>query len=135
MEQIMIDKKRLKQYKNWFENLSFFHNNSFVVDHIEFLWDLTNYLGSSFCMYTNNKYNVEANYTKLNKKEILTLAQNFFNMHNIDLNIEELIKNNILILKENIEKETKKIYGTVYDGESNYDANNNKVPPMYKYWY
>ena len=53
----IMEKEKLEQYKNWMCNLSFFNNHSFIIENIENLWQLTNYIEFSFSKYIDDKYN------------------------------------------------------------------------------
>ncbi len=120
----MVSQERLKQYKSWFDNLSFFGNNSFLLDTIEELWALTNYVGSKYQKFCS--YNVkDLKYTTVNKSECLSLVQSYLERHSIELNIHDLLQNDILILLEG-PKEKDNYYSSLKDGSSFYDEQGNK---------
>ena len=80
-----MEKEKLEQYKNWMCNLSFFNDHSFIIDNIENLWQLTNYIGFSFSKYIDDKYKVELDYSSINLEETINLAQDFFKNHNFNV--------------------------------------------------
>ncbi len=123
----IMEKEKLEQYKNWMCNLSFFNYHSFIIDNIENLWQLTNYIGFSFSKYIDDKYKVELDYSSINLDETINLAQDFFKKHNFNVNIKQMIEDKILILNKNVNKETNSYYGTKKDGISDYDENHNKI--------
>ncbi len=125
-QQKMISPKRIEQYKKWFDNLSFFQGNSFVIDTIEDLYNLTNYIRRVYDHFYNNTDFHDISYTIISKEETIHLSQTFFNHHHIPINIEELIQKKILMLKEKDEKRKDHFYRTIQDGISFYDTHHNK---------
>lgn len=125
-QQKMISPKRIEQYKKWFDNLSFFQGNSFVIDTIEDLWNLTNYIRRTYNNFYNNINFHDISYTAISKEETIFLSQTFLNRHHISINIEELIQKEILILKDKGEKRKDCFYRTIQDGISFYDTHHNK---------
>lgn len=119
--------EKLDLYKTWMKNLSFFHNRSFIIENIENLWNLTNYIGSSFSKYIGDKYNIELNYSKNSLNETISLVQAFFEKYDINININQMIENKTLKLIQNSEKLTDKFYGNKLDGMSYYDENGARV--------
>lgn len=122
----MVTKERINQYKVWFDNLSFFGNNSFVFDEIENLWNLINYISNKYEKFCYVHIDKKTSYTKLDEKECIKLAQNFFDNHHINLNINELIQNGTIILKKKDSEKTDDFYYSTLDGSSYYDENNNR---------
>ena len=122
-----MEKEKLEQYKNWMCNLSFFHYHSFIMDNIENLWKLTNYMLFSFSKYRDGKYKVKRNYSSISLDETINLAQEFFTIYNFDINIKQMIEDKTLVLNKNINKETNSYYGTIQDGMSDYDENHNRI--------
>lgn len=122
-----MKKEELEQYKNWMQNLSFFSYHSFIIDNIENLWNLTNFIKSTFSKYETGKYKTECNYSSISLNKTINLAQDFFIKQNINLNIRKMIKNKTLILNSTIIKDKSNYYGTKHDGISFSDENNNKI--------
>lgn len=122
-----MEEEKLNQYKNWMSNLSFFNYHSFIIDNIENLWQLTNFIGFSFSEYANNRYNVKFDYSTISLDETIDLASNFFLNHGFDINIKQMIENKILILNTNVTKKIDSYYGIKEDGISDYDENHNKI--------
>lgn len=120
----MITRKRINQYKKWFKNLSFFEYNTFILDYIEYLWSLVNYIEKKYKnLYEELHFSM--NYSKLSKNGVIKLVDEFYKSHNIDLNVYDLINQDILCIKTE-EKEKDAFFETKHDGESFYDENNNK---------
>lgn len=121
-----MQKDRINLYENWMYNLSFFEYHNFIIDNIDTLWKLTNYILNDFKDFNkeNNYLNIE--YPRINLNETITLTQEFFDNHNFDINIKELIKDKVLTLNKNIDKETNDYYNTKSDGISTYDENQNR---------
>lgn len=122
----MEDLEKIEQYQIWFDNLSFFGGNTFILDAIEDLWKLINFAGSLFSQ-TNAKINIKGmNYSKVSKEETLRFVQSFFDKFNIKLNVSDLVKNNVLILEEDGEKKVNTFFNSRQSGHNYYDANGNK---------
>lgn len=126
-EENIMEKEKLEQYKNWMNNLSFFNYHSFIIDNIEYLWQLTNFIGFSFSNYSDNEYQAKHNYSSISLDETINLAQDFFTNHNFDINIRKMIEDNILLLNINGNKKTNNYYETIHDGSSYYDENGNRI--------
>ena len=110
----MVTRKRINQYKAWFDNLSFFGYNSFVLDYIKDLYSLTGYVIYKYKDFMNN-LNYAPNYTKISLNGAMNLVKKFYDKHNINLNIDELIKNNVLNLI-NSNKNKDDLLGVTTDG-------------------
>ena len=112
------------QYKGWMVNLSFFSDNSFVLDNIEILYDLINYIARSYENYIHiNKTDID--YTKFTLEDNLPLVQEFFNRHGFNLNLDKMIKNGNIIF-DHFDKK-RDYYGAKTDGSSYYGADNKKI--------
>lgn len=122
-----MKKEKIEQYKTWMDNLSFFDNHSFVIDNIENLWNLTNYIGYSFSKYIKYYQKENNTYSNINLNETITLAQDFFFDHNFNINVAQMIKDNTLIINEKAINKRNDFNGTEQDGISYYDENHNKV--------
>lgn len=122
----MVTKQRLEQYKEWFENLSFFGNNSFVLDAVENLWKLTNYIEFKYRSFRDIPIDSSESYTELDLNSCISLAQCFFEEHNIPININKLRENGTLILIDNSAKEKDNFSQGRVDGHCYYDENKNK---------
>lgn len=122
----MISKERIEQYKIWFENLSFFGNNCFVIDKIEYLWNLVNYIGSKYQKFCNCNIGKNEKYAEITLDECIIITQSFFDNHKIFFNINKLIEEKVLVLKDNTNKQDDKFYYSSKDGSSYYDENKNK---------
>lgn len=122
-----MQKDRINLYENWMYNLSFFDYHNFIIDNIDTLWKLTNYILNDFKDFNkeNNYLNIE--YPRINLDETITLTQEFFDNHSFDINIKELIKDKVLTLNKNVDKETNSYYNTKSDGNSTYDENQNRI--------
>lgn len=116
--------EKLEQYKNWMTNLSFFGYHKFIIDNIENLWNLTNYIGHSYSKYTEKNYQTKKEYTSINLDETIKLAQQFLTKYNFNINIRQMLENGTLNLNKNTSKITNDFYGTITDGTINYDKNN-----------
>lgn len=120
----VVTRKRINQYKKWFNNLSFFEYNTFVLDYIEYLWSLVNYIEKKYKNLYNELY-FSMNYSKLSKDDVIKLVNEFYKRHNTNLNVYDLIEQDILCIK-NEEKEQNTFFKVKQDGKSFYDENNNK---------
>lgn len=116
----------MKQYKTWFDNLSFFQNNTFILEEIEDLWNLVNYIGYKYQMFCNYEISDLEKYSDVTIKEIIDLSQNFFDDHDIKLDIKKLIKNKTLTLNYKVNKKTDDFLEMVSDGISYYDKDNER---------
>lgn len=114
----------LELYKIWFNNYSFFNNNSFIIDELENLWELNNIIKKNYI----NCMDIEVGeYSKLSKEEIINIVQDYYNVHNIDININELIKNEELILEDFSQGKENNFFKSVIDGNSGYNKEKNKI--------
>ena len=111
-----LSENRLERYKAWCVNYSFFGYNSFVIDEIDFLYQIINIIGPTFEDSEKLKVN---DFSKINRDEIIELAQGYFDKHNIKLNILDEIKNGNLILEDGL-KDKDDYLSTIQDGYSNY---------------
>lgn len=116
--------EKIEQYKNWMTNLSFFGYHKFIIDNIENLWNLTNYVGHSYSKYTENKYQTKNKFPNISLNETIELAQQFLTKHNFNINIRQMMENGTLILNKNTPKKTNDFYDIITDGTINYDKNN-----------
>lgn len=125
----MVTKERVELYKIWFDNMSFFGNNSFVLDRVEDLWNLVNYIGKNYEILCNYHIDKDAQYTSMTKEMTLTLVQQFLDRHNIALNLEQLVKDKTLILENDVFKDNdfNNFFECQKDGLSSYDKNNKKI--------
>lgn len=121
----MVTKERIEQYKEWFSNLSFFGNNSFVIDNIEYLWNYVKRVDRLFHKISRDSLK-KIEYTKLETKQIIDISQKFLDNHKIKINIKELIDKGILNL-ENKEKPKNEYYDTIQDGIIHYDKEKDKI--------
>lgn len=121
----MEDSKKLDLYKKWFDNYSFFSCNTFVIEEIKFLWDITNIIGLNFeyCTKTTHGFLSEAAL-----EESVKLAQRYFDSHNIDINVNKEIENGNLYFIP-IDKNN----NSVTDGYSNFDKEQNKIIAYVQY--
>lgn len=122
----MVTQKRIKQYKAWFDNLSFFGYNSFILDYIKELYSLTDYVIYKYKDFMNN-LNYKPSYTKIDLNETITLVKEFYHYHNINLDLNYLIDNNILNLVTS-DKNKDDLLGVTTDGTMYKDSNfQNKI--------
>ncbi len=121
----MVTKERIEQYKEWFSNLSFFGNNSFVIDNIEYLWYYVKRVDRLF--HKISRENIKKiEYTKLETKQIIDISQKFLDNHKIKINIKALIDKGILVIV-NKEKPKNEYYDTIQDGIIHYDKEKDKI--------
>lgn len=119
----MVSNDRLEQYKTWFRNLSFFGNNSFVLDEIESLWKLVNYIGEKFAPINKYKISEDLGYTKKSVEECVLLVQNFFDRHDISFDVKKLIEDDVLVFLDKTKSIGDKFFSSKADGHSFYDEN------------
>jgi len=122
----MVSKERLNQYQIWFRNLSFFNNNSYVLDNINDLWNLINYIGYRYHRIVKRTSCEGLHYSGMSSEETFWYAQTFFDNHNVDLNIQTLLEEEILNILDSSRKHDD-YYNTEQDGCSYYDDNGKKV--------
>ena len=126
---MMIDKERLDLYKTWFDNMSFFGHNSFILDTIEDLWNLTNYIIGKYRDFCN--YNIDKNttYTNMTKEDTITLVKHFLSSHDINLKLKKLIEDGVLMLENDVfeTKDVNNFFNCKKDGFSHYDKDNKKI--------
>ena len=125
----MADEKRIELYKIWFDNMSFFGHNSFVLDTIEDLWNLTDYIINKYQDFNNYCMSKNINYKETSNKETICLVNQFLTNHDINLNLEQLIEDQILLLKKDVFKteNSNDFFGCQKNGLSHYDKDNKKV--------
>ena len=111
-----LSDNKIERYKAWCANYSFFGYNSFVIDEVDFLYQIINIIGPTFEDSKNLKV---YDFSKSNRDEIIELAQGYFDKHNIKLNISDEIKNGNLILEDGL-KDKDDYLSTIQDGYSNY---------------
>ena len=114
----------LEIFKTWFDNKSFFGNNSFVLRNVENLGNIGLIVENIFI---NLVKDLKVPKIKLSKKESINIVKNYFDKHNIDIDIDELIKNENLVFvssKDFYKKNT--IRHAVSDGYSKYDKKEKK---------
>ena len=122
----MVTKERINTYKEWFENMSFFSFNSFILDEIENLWNLSNYIYNKYIDVIKEINFQPHNFSYVSLEENISLAQQFLDKHNINVSIKELIANGNIIFKKIDDKTTKSKDGTSY-----YDKDNKRVIEIY----
>ena len=98
----MPNEKEIDQYIHWFNNLSFFSDNSFILDNIEDFYKLTLFLNYHYSKIDlnidlNNKKN---NYPHVSTDDTIKIVQDFLNNHNININLNEMLENNTLITQK-----------------------------------
>lgn len=111
-----LSENKLEKYKAWLANYSFFSYNSFVIDEIDFLYQIINIIGPTFEDSEKLKVN---DFSKSNKNEIIKYAQKYFDKHNIELKISDEINKGNLILEDGL-KNKDDYLSTIQDGYSNY---------------
>ncbi len=119
----MVSQERIKLYKNWFDNMSFFSFNSFILDEIENLWNLSNYIYNKYVEIFKKIDFSKHDFLYVSIEENISLAQQFLDRHNINVSIKKLIANGNIVLKK-VDKQTK-------DGISYYDKDNKKIIEIY----
>ncbi len=122
----MVTKERINTYKEWFENMSFFSFNSFILDEIENLWNLSNYIYDKYIDVIKRIEFQPHNFSYVSLEENISLAQQFLDKHNINVSIKELIANGNIIFKKIDDKTTKGKDGTSY-----YDEDNKRIIEIY----
>ena len=122
----MVTKERINTYKEWFENMSFFSFNSFILDEIENLWNLSNYIYDKYIDVIKEINFEPHNFLYVSLEENISLAQQFLDKHNINVSIKELIANGNIIFKKIDDKTAKSKDGTSY-----YDKDNKRVIEIY----
>ena len=96
----MVSQERIKDYKDWFENLSFFSFNSFILDEIENLWNLLNYIYSNYLEVLKSVEFEKNDISFVSLEENISMAQQFFDKYHINISIKDMIKTNILTFKK-----------------------------------
>ena len=119
----MVSQERINTYKIWFENMSFFSFNSFILDEIENLWNLSNYIYYKYIDVIKNIKFEKYNFSYVSLEENISLAQQFLDKHNISVSIKELIANGNIVFKIIDEK--------IKDEKSYYDKDNKKMIEIY----
>ena len=122
----MVTKERINTYKKWFENMSFFSFNSFILDEIENLWNLSNYIYDKYIDVIKDINFQPHNFSYVSLEENISLAQQFLDKNNINVSIKELIANGNIIFKKIDDKTAKS-----KDGNSYYDEDNKRVIEIY----
>lgn len=122
----MVTKERINIYKKWFENMSFFSFNSFILDEIENLWNLSNYIYDKYIDVIKDINFQPHNFSYVSLEENISLAQQFLDKHNINVSIKKLIANGNIIFKKIDDKTAKSKNGTSY-----YDKDNKRVIEIY----
>ena len=122
----MVTKERINTYKKWFENMSFFSFNSFILDEIENLWNLSNYIYDKYIDVIKDINFQPHNFSYVSLEENISLAQQFLDKNNINVSIKELIANGNIIFKKIDDKTAKSKDGTSY-----YDKDNKRVIEIY----
>ena len=116
----MVSQERIKNYKDWFENLSFFSYNSFVLDEIENLWNLLNYIYTNYSEVLKRIEFEKNDISYVGLEENISMVQQFFDKHNINVSIKELIESGKFIFKKRDEFFSKEPSGySYYDQEKN----------------
>lgn len=116
----MVSQERIKEYKDWFENLSFFSYNSFVLDEIEKLWNLLNYIYTNYSEVLKRIEFEKNDISYVGLEENISMVQQFFDKHNINVSIKELIESGKFIFKKRDEFFSKEPAGySYYDQEKN----------------
>ncbi len=116
----MVSQERIKNYKDWFENLSFFSYNSFVLDEIEKLWNLLNYIYTNYSEVLKRIEFEKNDISYVSLEENISMVQQFFDKHNINVSIKELIESGKFIFKKRDEFFSKEPSGySYYDQEKN----------------
>ena len=119
----MVSQERINTYKIWFENMSFFSFNSFILDEIENLWNLLNYIYSNYSEVLKRVEFEKYDFSYVSLEENISLAQQFLDKHNISVSIKKLIANGNIVFKIIDEK--------IKDGKSYYDKDNKKMIEIY----
>ena len=122
----MVSQERIKEYKDWFENLSFFSYNPFILDEIENLWNLSNYIYYKYVEVIKNIKFEKYDFSYVSLEENISLVQQFLDKYHINISIKELIESGILIFKKIDENVTKTKVGTSY-----YDKDKKRVIEIY----
>lgn len=122
----MVTKERINIYKKWFENMSFFSFNSFILDEIENLWNLSNYIYDKYIDVIKDINFQPHNFSYVSLEENISLAQQFLDKHNINVSIKKLIANGNIIFKKIDDKTAKSKNGISY-----YDKDNKRVIEIY----
>ena len=118
----MVSQERIKLYKNWFDNMSFFSFNSFILDEIENLWNLSNYIYNKYVEIFKKIDFSKHDFLYVSIEENIFLAQQFLDRHHINVSIKKLIANGNIVLKK-VDKQTK-------DGISYYDKDNKCISAL-----
>lgn len=85
----MVSQERIKDYKDWFENLSFFSFNSFILDEIENLWNLLNYIYSNYLEVLKSVEFEKNDISFVSLEENISMAQQFFDKYHINISIKD----------------------------------------------
>lgn len=116
----MVSQERIKDYKDWFENLSFFSYDPFILDEIENLWNLLNYIYSNYLEVLKSVEFEKNDISFVSLEENISMAQQFFDKYHINVSIKDMIKANILTFKKIADQNSKETAGSsYYDGEKN----------------
>lgn len=122
----MVSQKRIKDYQDWFENLSFFSFNSFILDEIENLWNLLNYIYYNYSEVLKRVEFEKNDFSFVSLEENIYMAQQFFDKYHINISIKDMIKANILTFKKIENQNSKETVGASY-----YDEEKNKKIEVY----
>ncbi len=119
----MVSQERIKEYKDCFENLSFFSYNPFILDEIENLWNLSNYIYYKYVEVIKKIKFEKYDFSYVSLEENISLVQQFLDKYHINISIKELIVNGNIVFKK-IDKKIK-------DGTSYYDKDNKRMIEIY----
>ena len=117
----MVTQERINVYKDWFENLSFFLFNSFVLDEIDNLWNLLNYIYFNYLEALKRTEFEKIDASNVSLEENIFMAQQFFDKNHINVSIKELIDSGKLIFTKRGE-----IFSEGPAGYSYYDQEKNR---------
>lgn len=113
----------IERYKEIMDNYTFFNNNNFVIETIDYLWEYIYIIVSHLEQYKNIKPE------KLSTSSIensIELAQKYLDYHNINITISEELNNGSLIFKEGSKKQNE-YNGSTIGGNSRYDEKQQKA--------
>ena len=85
----MVSQERINNYKNWFDNMSFFSFNSFILDEIENLWNLSNYIYYEYIEVVKKIKFEKYDFSYVSLEDNISLAQQFLDKHHINISIKK----------------------------------------------
>ena len=122
----MVSQERIKDYKDWFENLSFFSYDPFILDEIENLWNLSNYIYYKYVEVIKNIKFEKYDFSYVSLEENISLVQQFLDKYHMNISIKELIESGILIFKKIDKNASITRVGTSY-----YDKDKKRIIEIY----